>query len=146
MRLLLPLLFLHSSHIVQGQSNPYLCKIPANYIPSPTTKSANWGQNTGESGWNRVHVAKQSDVDGRLDSGSGATWLFLLPVHPIFNAALRWWWDVKVVFSAPCHCIVVKMSLFSPQKMKLKTEAKKRFHPILSLTFFCYAMACVFSK
>ena len=37
---------------------------------------------------NRVHVAKQSDVDGRLDSGSGATWLFLLPVHPIFNAAL----------------------------------------------------------
>ena len=37
---------------------------------------------------NRVHVAKQSDVDGRLDSGSGATWLFLLPVHPIFNVAL----------------------------------------------------------
>ena len=36
---------------------------------------------------NRVHAAKQSDVDGRMDSGSGATWWFLLPVHPIINAA-----------------------------------------------------------
>jgi hypothetical protein len=55
---------------------------------------------------NRVHVAKQSDVDGRLDSGSGATWLFLLPVHPIFNVAL-----LLVVggcqSSAPCHYSVV---------------------------------------
>jgi hypothetical protein len=32
------LLFLHSSHLVQAQSNPYLCKNSSNYVPSPTTK------------------------------------------------------------------------------------------------------------
>ena len=96
---------------------------------------------------NRVHVAKQSDVDGRLDRGSGATWLFLLPVHPIFNAALLLVVGVKVVFLAPCHVLWSKchfsQSLESTKNETVKTEAKKRFHPILSLTFFCYAMACV---
>ena len=37
------------------KENSHICKIPANYVASPTTKSANWGQNTGECGRSGVY-------------------------------------------------------------------------------------------
>jgi hypothetical protein len=80
-------------------------------------------------------------VDGRLDSGSGATWLFLLPVHPIFNAALLLVVGVKVVFLAPCHCIGQNVT-FQSTKNETENRSKKAVPSnfVINFLLLCHGM------